>query len=103
MKDEVIVPAYTYASASPVAQRLLCDYRRRLETFEMDYDKAAEAIIKAVIPVDSFGGVRLRQNIWNRWVEERLIFKPANKLQAAIRWVAVILTEHMPLGPEEWC
>ena len=94
--DEVIVPAYTYtASASPVVHKgaKLVIIDSAPETFEMDYDKVAEAInenTKAVVPVD-LGGMACDYDRLFEIVEaKRDIFKPANKLQEALGRVAVI-------------
>ena len=99
--DEVIVPAYTYtASASPVVHKgaKLVIIDSAPETFEMDYDKVAEAInenTKAVIPVDLGGMICDYDRIFEIVESKKDLFKPANKLQAAIGRVAVI--------SEEWC
>ena len=94
--DEIIVPAYTYtASASPVihkgAKLVIVDSAP--ETFEMDYDKVAEAInenTKAVIPVDLGGMVCDYDRIFEIVESKKELFKPANKLQEALGRVAVI-------------
>lgn len=94
--DEVIVPAYTYtASASPVVHKgaKLVIIDSAPETFEMDYDKVAEAInenTKAVIPVDLGGMICDYDRIFEIVESKKDLFKPANKLQAAIGRVAVI-------------
>ena len=94
--DEVIVPAYTYtASASPVVHKgaKLVIIDSAPETFEMDYDKVAEAInenTKSVIPVDLGGMICDYDRIFEIVESKKDLFKPANKLQAAIGRVAVI-------------
>lgn len=94
--DEVIVPAYTYtASASPVVHRgaKLVIIDSAPETFEMDYDKVAEAInenTKAIVPVDLGGMVCDYGRLFEIVEAKRDIFKPANKLQEALGRVAVI-------------
>lgn len=94
--DEVIVPAYTYtASASPVVHKgaKLVIIDSAPETFEMDYDKVAEAInenTKAVVPVDLGGMVCDYDRLFEIVEAKRDIFKPANKLQEALGRVAVI-------------
>lgn len=94
--DEVIVPAYTYtASASPVVHKgaKLVIIDSAPETFEMDYDKVAEAInenTKAVVPVDLGGMVCDYDRLFEIVEAKRDIFKPANKLQETIGRVAVI-------------
>lgn len=94
--DEVIVPAYTYtASASPVVHKgaKLVIIDSAPETFEMDYDKVAEAInenTKAVVPVDLGGMVCDYDRLFEIVEAKRDIFKPENKLQEALGRVAVI-------------
>ena len=90
------MPAYTYtASASPVVHKgaKLVIIDSAPETFEMDYDKVAEAInenTKAVIPVDLGGMICDYDRIFEIVESKKDLFKPANKLQAAIGRVAVI-------------
>lgn len=94
--DEVIVPAYTYtASASPVVHKgaKLVIIDSAPETFEMDYDKVAEAInenTKVVVPVDLGGMVCDYDRLFEIVEAKSDIFKPANKLQEALGRVAVI-------------
>ena len=94
--DEVITSAYTYtASASPVchvgAKLVFVDTKS--DSYEMDYDKLADAInenTKVVIPVD-IGGVPCDFEAINRVIEnKRHLFKPANKIQEAIGHVVVV-------------
>ena len=94
--DEVITCAYTYtASASVVchvgAKLVLIDCQK--DSLEMDYDALEEAInehTKAIIPID-LGGVPCDYDrileIVNR---KKHLFKPTNKLQAAIGRVAIV-------------
>lgn len=94
--DEIIVPAYTYtASASPVVHKSakLVIIDSAPEQFEMDYDKVAEAInenTKAIIPVDLGGMVCDYERLFNIVESKKSLFKPTNKLQAALGRVAVI-------------
>ena len=94
--DEVIVPAYTYtASASVVchvgAKLVLVDCQK--DSFEMDYDRMADAITentKAVIPVD-LGGVPCDYNRIYAIVEEKKhLFRPQNHIQKALGRIAVM-------------
>ena len=94
--DEVITSAYTYtATASPVchvgAKLVLIDTKK--DSYEMDYDRLAEAITertKVVIPVD-LGGVPCDYTQVMAAVESRRhLFHPSNKLQEAIGRVIVI-------------
>ena len=94
--DEVITSAYTYtATASPVchvgAKLVFVDTKP--DSYEMDYEKLAEAInenTKVVIPVD-IGGVPCDYSAINKVVEaKRHLFKPANKIQEAIGHLIVV-------------
>ena len=87
--DEVITSAYTYtASASVIdhvgARVVLVDTKPG--SFEMDYDKLAEAITertKVVVPVD-LGGVMCDYDAVRRAVESRReLFRPSNDIQRA--------------------
>ncbi len=94
--DEVITSAYTYtATASPVchvgAKLVFVDTKP--DSYEMDYEKLAEAInenTKVVIPVD-IGGVPCDYAAINKVVEAKQhLFKPANKIQEAIGHLIVV-------------
>jgi len=94
--DEVITCAYTYtASASIVchvgAKLVLIDTQE--DSFEMDYDKMADAITentKVIIPVD-FGGVPCDYDkIFSIVESKKSIFRPKNKIQKAIGRVIVM-------------
>ncbi len=94
--DEVIVPAYTYtATASPVyhvgAKIVMVDCQK--DSFEMDYDKLADAITektKAVIPVDVAGVVCDYAKVFEICESKKHLFAPANDIQKAIGRVAVV-------------
>lgn len=85
--DEVIVPAYTYtATASSVchvgARPVLIDCASG--SFEMDYDKMAEAInerTKAIMPVDLGGIVADYDKVFAAVEAKKHLFKPANEIQ----------------------
>lgn len=85
--DEVIVPAYTYtATASSVchvgARPVMVDCAPG--SFEMDYDKLAEAITertKAVMPVDLAGIVADYDRVFAAVEAKRHLFRPANDIQ----------------------
>lgn len=87
--DEVIVPAYTYtATASAVchvgARPVLIDCAPG--SFEMDYDKVAEAITertKAVMPVDLGGIVADYDKVFAAVEARKHLFRPANDIQRA--------------------
>ncbi|WP_417013421.1 DegT/DnrJ/EryC1/StrS family aminotransferase [Alistipes sp.] len=94
--DEVITTAYTYtASASVVchvgARVVLVDTAP--DSFEMDYDRLADAITertKAVIPVDLGGVVCNYDRIYAAVESKRSLFRPANELQEAFGRVIVL-------------
>lgn len=94
--DEVITSAYTYtASASVIchvgAKLVLVD--TQVDSFEMDYDKLADAITehtKAIIPVD-LGGVPCDYDRIFQIVEsKRNLFKPSSDIQSALGRIAVM-------------
>lgn len=87
--DEVIVPAYTYtATASSVchvgARPVLIDCATG--SFEMDYDKLAEAInerTKVVMPVDLAGIVADYDKVFAAVESKKDLFRPNNDIQRA--------------------
>lgn len=94
--DEVITSAYTYtASASVVchigAKLVLVDTQK--DSFEMDYDKLADAInekTKAVIPVDLAGIPCDYDRIFDIANSKKALFSPKTDIQKAIGRVAVV-------------
>lgn len=94
--DEVIVPAYTYtATASSVchvgARPVMVDCAP--DSFEMDYDKLAEAITektKAVMPVDLGGIVADYDRVFAAVEARKHLFRPANEIQKAFGRCIVI-------------
>ena len=94
--DEVITSAYTYtASASVVchigAKLVLVDTQK--DSFEMDYDKLADAInekTKAVIPVDLAGIPCDYDRIFNIANSKKALFSPKTDIQKAIGRVAIV-------------
>ncbi len=94
--DEVIVPAYTYtATASAVchvgARPVMVDCAKG--SFEMDYDRLAEAInerTKAVMPVDLAGIVADYDRVLAAVEAKRDLFRPNNDLQKAFGRCIVI-------------
>lgn len=93
--DECIVPAYTYTATASV----VCHVGARLKmvdvqknSFQMDYDALEEAITdktKVIIPVD-LGGVPCDYDrIFEIVEKKRNLFRPANKIQAAIGRIVV--------------
>ena len=87
--DEVIVPAYTYtATASSVchvgARPIMVDCAP--DSFEMDYDKLADAITertKAVMPVDLGGIVADYDKVFAAIESKKELFRPNNDIQNA--------------------
>lgn len=94
--DEVIVPAYTYtATASAVchvgAFPVMVDCAK--DSFEMDYDKLADAITektKAVIPVDLAGIIADYDKIFNAVESKKHLFNPSNDVQSLFGRCVVI-------------
>ncbi len=94
--DEVITSAYTYTATASVtchvgAKVVMVDTEP--DSFEMDYQKMAEAITertKVVIPVD-LGGVPCDYDAIFAAVEsKRHLFRPANDIQKAFGRVIVL-------------
>ena len=93
--DEVIVPAYTYTATASVTQHIGCklvlvDSQR--DSFEMDYDKLAEAITehtKVIVPVDIAGIVADYNRVFEIVEAKKHLFHPDNALQAKIGRVVV--------------
>lgn len=94
--DEVIVPAYTYTATASVvchvgAKLILVDVAP--DSFEMDYDKLAEAITsntKVIIPVDLGGVICDYDRIFSIVEKKRNLFQPKNDIQQAIGHVIVM-------------
>lgn len=94
--DEVIVPAYTYTATASVvchvgAKLILVDVAP--DSFEMDYDKLAEAITsntKVIIPVDLGGVICDYNRIFSIVEKKRNLFQPKNDIQQAIGHVIVM-------------
>ena len=94
--DEVITCAYTYTATASVtchvgAQVVLVDTKP--DSFEMDYDKMAEAITektKVIIPVDLAGIVCDYDKIFAAVESKRHLFRPANDIQKAYGRVIVL-------------
>lgn len=94
--DEVITCAYTYTATASVtchvgAQVVLVDTKPG--SFEMDYDKMAEAITektKVIIPVDLAGIVCDYDKIFAAVESKKHLFRPANDIQKAYGRVIVL-------------
>ena len=94
--DEVITCAYTYTATASVtchvgAKVVMVDTAPG--SFEMDYDKLADAITertKAVIPVDLAGIVCDYDKVFAAVESKRYLFHPSNDLQKALGRVLVL-------------
>ncbi len=94
--DEVIVPAYTYtATASAVchvgAKPVMVDTAP--DSYEMDYDKVAEAITektKVVIPVDLGGVICDYDKVFKAVESKKGLFRPSNEIQKIFERVIVL-------------
>ena len=94
--DEVITSAYTYTATASVtchvgAKVVLVDTASG--SFEMDYDKLADAITektKVVIPVDLAGIVCDYDRIFAAVESRKQLFRPSNELQRAFGRVIVL-------------
>lgn len=94
--DEVITCAYTYTATASVtchvgAKVVMVDTAPG--SFEMDYDKLADAITertKAVIPVDLAGIVCDYDKVFAAVESKRHLFHPSNDLQKALGRVLVL-------------
>ena len=94
--DEVIVPAYTYTASASV----VCHVGATLKfvdvskgTYHIDYDMLESMIsenTKAVIPVDIAGVMVDYDRIRSIVESKKAIFRPANKLQAALGHILIL-------------
>lgn len=94
--DEVITCAYTYTATASVtchvgAKVVMVDTAP--ESFEMDYDKLADAITertKVIIPVDLAGIVCNYEKVYEVVESKKHLFQPANDIQKAFGRVIVM-------------
>lgn len=94
--DEVITSAYTYTATASVtchvgAKVVMVDTAP--DSFEMDYDKLADAITektKAVLPVDLAGVVCDYDKIFAAVESKKHLFSPVNDIQKAYGRVIVL-------------
>mgnify|MGYP002791276134 FL=1 len=94
--DEVITSAYTYTATASVtchvgAKVVMVDTAP--DSFEMDYDKLADAITektKVVLPVDLAGVVCDYDKIFAAVERKKHLFSPANDIQKAYGRVIVL-------------
>ena len=104
--DEVITTAYTYTATASVihhvgAKIVMVD--TKVNSLEMDYQKAAEAITektKAIIPVDIAGIPCDYDEIFRIVNEKKALFKPSNDIQKALGRVAVMADTAHSFGAE---
>ena len=94
--DEVITSAYTYTATASVtchvgAKVVMVDTKP--DSFEMDYDKMAEAITertKVILPVDLGGVVCDYDKIFAAVESKKILFRPNNDIQKAFGRVIVL-------------
>ena len=104
--DEVITSAYTYTATASVtchvgAKVVMVDTAP--DSFEMDYDKLAEAITpntKVVIPVDLGGVMCDYDRIYEAVESKRHLFKSANEIQKAFGRVIVLADSAHAFGAQ---
>lgn len=104
--DEVIVPAYTYTATASV----VCHVGARLvlvdtapDSFEMDYDRMAEAITertKVVIPVDLAGVCCNYDKVFEAVERKKSLFRPAGELQKIFGRVVVLADSAHAFGSQ---
>lgn len=104
--DEVITSAYTYTATASVtchvgAKVVMVDTAPN--SFEMDYDKLADAITehtKAVLPVDLGGVVCDYDKVYAAVESKKHLFRPANEVQKAFGRVVVLADAAHAFGAE---
>lgn len=104
--DEVITSAYTYTATASVinhvgAKIVLVD--TALDSFEMDYEKLAEAITektKVIIPVDLAGKMCDYDTIFKIVGDKKDLFKPNNEIQQLFNRVIVMTDAAHAFGAE---
>lgn len=105
--DEVIVPAYTYtATASSVchvgAKPVMVDSAPG--SYEMDYDKVADAITKrtkVVMPVDLGGVICDYDKIFQVVESKKNLFRPSNEIQKVFGRVIVLADAAHAFGAKQ--
>lgn len=104
--DEVITSAYTYTATASVtchvgAKLIMIDTKPG--SFEMDYDKMAEAITertKVVMPVDLGGVICDYDKIFAAVESKKHLFRPNNELQKAFGRVIVLADSAHAFGAQ---
>ena len=104
--DEVITSAYTYTATASVtchvgAKVVMVDTAP--DSFEMDYDKLADAITektKVVLPVDLGGVMCDYDRIYEAVESKRHLFKSANEIQKAFGRVIVLADSAHAFGAQ---
>lgn len=102
--DEVITCAYTYTATASVschvgAKAVMVDTAS--DSFEMDYDKLADAITertKVIIPIDLAGVVCDYDKVFEVVESKKHLFRPANELQKAFGRVIVLADAAHAMG-----
>ncbi len=102
--DEVITCAYTYTATASVtchvgAKVVMVDTAP--DSFEMDYDKLADAITertKVIIPVDLAGVICNYDKVFEVVETKKHLFHPANDLQKAFGRVVVMADAAHAMG-----
>lgn len=105
--DEVITCAYTYTATASVtchvgAKVVMVDTAP--ESFEMDYDKLADAITertKVIIPVDLAGIVCDYSKVFAAVESKKHLFRAANEVQKAFGRVVVLADAAHAFGAEQ--
>ena len=105
--DEVITCAYTYTATASVtchvgAKVVMVDTAPG--TFEMDYDKLADAITertKVIIPVDLAGIICDYEKVFAAVETKKHLFKPANDIQKAFGRVVVLADAAHAFGAQQ--
>lgn len=106
--DEVITCAYTYTATASVtchvgAKVVMVDTAP--DSFEMDYDKLADAITertKVIIPVDLAGVICNYDKVFEVVETKKHLFHPANDLQKAFGRVVVMADAAHALGAMQY-
>lgn len=105
--DEVITCAYTYTATASVtchvgAKVVMVD--TALDSFEMDYDKLADAITertKVIIPVDLAGVICDYDKVFEVVESKKHLFQPSNELQKAFGRVIVMADAAHAFGAKQ--
>lgn len=105
--DEVITTAYTYTATASViihvgAKIVMVDVAN--DSFEMDYDKIADAITentKVIIPVDIGGMLCNYHKIYDVIEKKKTLFKASNKIQEIYNRIIVLADSAHGFGAQK--